>query len=75
MWDLIVSVPDHYLSFYFDQVLRLPKYVSFLRSGPRRRLLVNLVPINARIKNCETHPKPVCSKYHNRYPCQCVLFV
>ena len=38
-------------------MLRLPKYVSFLRSGPGERLLVNLVLIDARTKNCETHPK------------------
>ena len=24
MWDLIVSVPDHCLSFYFENVLSLP---------------------------------------------------
>ena len=51
--------PDRYESFLslntLDQVLRLPKYVS--RSGPRGRLLVSLVPIVARTKNCETHPK------------------
>ena len=62
--------PDRYESFpsldTLDQVLRLPKYVSFLRSSRRRRLLVNLVPIDARTTYCETHPiKTVCSKYHN----------
>ena len=53
--------PNRYESFLsldtLDQVLRLTKYVSFLRSGPRDRLLVNLVPIDAQTKNCETHPK------------------
>ena len=53
--------PDRYESFLslgtLDQVLRLLEYVSFVRTGPRGRLLLNLVPIDSRQKNCETHPK------------------
>ena len=53
--------PDRCESFLsldtLGQVLRLSKHVSFLRSDPRGRLLVNLVPIDAQTKNCETHHK------------------
>ena len=64
--------PDRYELFLsldtLDQVLRLPTYVSFLRSGPRGRLPVNLVPIDARTKNCETHPRnePPHEKKNNK---------
>ena len=28
MWDLIVSIPDHCLSFYFTHILTRPKFIS-----------------------------------------------
>ena len=37
MWDLIVSVPDHCLSFYFsyDVVYLIPNIVTFKKFNPK----------------------------------------
>ena len=44
MWDLIVSVPDHCLSFYFSCTGRIPgqplKYVSFANSNESHRFII-----------------------------------
>ena len=38
MWDLIVSVPDHCLFFYFTHVLTRPKFISFCVSRSEESL-------------------------------------
>ena len=52
---------DRYESFLsldtLDQVLRLSKYVSFLRSGTRGALADQLGTDRCSNKECETHPK------------------
>ena len=34
MWDLIVSVPDHCLLFYFPDALKLTKLLPMHKGGP-----------------------------------------
>ena len=52
MWDLIVSVPDHCLSFYFEL-------------QRRRRLLWTLRRLNEIIQSCSYSGKNVLSKVEN----------
>ena len=57
MWDLIVPVPDHCLSFYFNLKNRsLKDTTKALLKGPKNDL-----------KNCETRGQKLLQLYHLQF--------